>query len=534
MLAWMIYVALVTLLVGAAALAAEKAARLRLAPTRWIWMLAMVSSLLIPTVIVSVSVQIPAFVSPSAPGRVLALRQMTTQTLSPVNWIGTAANRRISSPNLDSSLRLCWSIASATLLLFLLGSGTHVWWKRRNWVRGTVAGVPVYVASDIGPAVVGLLRPRIVVPGWLTELPDSQQALVIAHELSHLQSRDPQALAAALCILVCTPWNVPLWWQFRRLRYAIEVDCDASVLRSGNDAKQYGETLLAVGQRQATSITTVAAMSESRSFLEKRITIMLRKPPKSWLPAVATFGCLSLTLAAIATQISPPESRGPVESGAAVDGGNAAHQQRVLVHLPSTVLDGYTGYYQYGDNAAFTTVKREGQHLTVEFPARKPMPMYPESPTMFFGTDTDAQVSFTPDENGRATIAVLHQNGASTPMRRIDAAAADALRTTMQTKVQNQTPNPGSEAMLHRVIDGIVAGKPNLQEMNPQLAAAIHKDLPKLQVKLADLGAVQSIQLLRVSNAGMDVYDVKHEHGSSQWSVALDSKGILVGAMVPL
>ena len=61
--------------------------------------------------------------------------------------------------------------------------------------------------------------------------------------------------------LVCTPWNVPLWWQFRRLRYAIEVDCDASVLRSGGDARQYGETLLAVGQRQATSITTVAAMS---------------------------------------------------------------------------------------------------------------------------------------------------------------------------------------------------------------------------------------------------------------------------------
>ena len=62
MLAWMIYVVLVTLLVGVAALAAEKAARLRLAPSRWIWMLAMAASLLIPTVIVSVSVQVPAFV----------------------------------------------------------------------------------------------------------------------------------------------------------------------------------------------------------------------------------------------------------------------------------------------------------------------------------------------------------------------------------------------------------------------------------------------------------------------------------------
>jgi bla regulator protein blaR1 len=534
MLAWMIYVGLVTLLVGVAALAAEKAARLRRAPSRWIWMLAMVSSLLIPTVIVSVSVQVPPFVNLAASGRVIALRQVTSETLSPANWIGTGANRAISSRNVDSLLRRCWSVASAALLLLLLGSGTHLRWRKRSWATRSIAGVSVYVATDIGPAVVGLLRPQIVVPSWLTELPDAQQALVIAHERSHLKARDPQALAAAFCVLVCAPWNLPLWWQLRRLRYAIEVDCDAGVLRSGGDAKQYGETLLAVGQRQSASITTVAAMSESRSFLEERITIMLRKPSKSWLLATAAFGCLSLTLVAVATQVSPPESSSPTESGALPDGGDMAGRQRVLVHLPSTVLDGYTGYYQYGDNAAFTMVKREGQHLIVEFPAIPPIPMYPESPTMFFGADTDAQVSFTPDENGRATTAVLHQNGASTPMRRIDAPTADALRTAMEAKVQNQTSNPGSGAMLRRVIDGIVAGKPNLQEMNPQLAAAIHKDLPKLQVKLADLGAVQSIQLLRVSKQGMDVYEVKHERGSSQWSLALDAKGILVGAMVPL
>ena len=88
--------------------------------------------------------------------------------------------------------------------------------------------------------------------------------------------------------------------------------------------------------------------------------------------------------------------------------------------------------------------------------------------------------------------------------------------------------------MLRRMIDGIVSGKPNLQEMNPQLAAAIRNDLPKLQARLADLGAVQSIQLLSVSASGMDVYEVRHAQGSSQWSLALDSKGILVGAMVPL
>jgi bla regulator protein BlaR1 len=532
MLAWMMYVVLVSLIISVAALAAEKVARLRHAPSRWIWLLAMVSSLLIPTV--SVSVRVPAFVTPDTSGETIALRQVTSPALSPTNWIPAGANRTISSRNLDSWLRRGWIIASTMLLLLLLGRGTHLWWRKRSWGIGTVAGVSVYVAPDIGPAVVGLLRPRIVVPNWLTELPESQQTLVIAHELSHLKARDPQALSAALCMLVCAPWNGALWWQLRRLRYAIEVDCDAGVLRSGGDAKEYGKTLLAVVQRQSTSITTVAAMSESRSFLEERITIMLLKPSKSWVLVAAACSCLSLTLIAFATQISPPESSSLTESDALPDGASISGRQRVLVHLPSAVLDGYTGYYQYGEAAAFTTVRREGEHLMVEFPGIPAKPMYPESPTMFFEEDTDAQVSFTTNENGLARTAVLHQNGASTPMRRIDAATAEALRSAMEAKIQNQTPNPGSAAMLRRVIDGIVAGKPNLQEMNPQLAAAIHKDLPKLQVKLADLGAVQAIQLLRVSKIGMDVYEVKHERGSSQWSVALDSKGVLVGALVPL
>ena len=58
MLAWMVYVIAVTLLLGAAAAAAEQAARLRRAPSRWFWMLAIIASLLLPTIIASVSIQL--------------------------------------------------------------------------------------------------------------------------------------------------------------------------------------------------------------------------------------------------------------------------------------------------------------------------------------------------------------------------------------------------------------------------------------------------------------------------------------------
>jgi hypothetical protein len=179
-------------------------------------------------------------------------------------------------------------------------------------------------------------------------------------------------------------------------------------------------------------------------------------------------------------------------------------------------------------------VKHVDQHLTVEFSGTQSVQaVYPESATTFFYVDRDAQIRFSSDPSGQVTTVTILQNGASTPMSRIDAAAAQALQASLDAKAQAQTPSQGSEAMLRRLIAGITAGKPNLEEMNPQLAAAIRKDLPILQVKLADLGPVESIQLLRVTQAGMDVYKVQHDRGSSQWSIELSPAGTLVGAMVP-
>jgi len=59
MLAWMSYVIVVSLLLGLAALALERSARLRHKPTRGLWGTSMMASLLVPLAISSVSVQIP-------------------------------------------------------------------------------------------------------------------------------------------------------------------------------------------------------------------------------------------------------------------------------------------------------------------------------------------------------------------------------------------------------------------------------------------------------------------------------------------
>ena len=163
------------------------------------------------------------------------------------------------------------------------------------------------------------------------------QSAVIAHEQSHLDARDPQLFTLALALLVFMPWNLPLWWQLRRLRYAIEVDCDARVLQGGIDPTHYGETLISVGERQSAYIGAVAAMSESKSFLEERIRIMISKPVKWRRVGVAALAGVSLALTALAAQVSPPNVNA-VEATGAQDGA-AKPAERVAIKLPAATLD---------------------------------------------------------------------------------------------------------------------------------------------------------------------------------------------------
>jgi hypothetical protein len=145
------------------------------------------------------------------------------------------------------------------------------------------------------------------VPRWLTKSSPDEQELVIAHERSHLGAHDTQLLTLAVCLLACMPWNPMLWWQLRRLRLAIEIDCDARVLSLGYPIAPYSETLIAIGERQSASYAMTMAGYGSKSFLEQRIDNMLRKKTRhAWVSALA-LACLGVGLAVCAAEVAPPK-----------------------------------------------------------------------------------------------------------------------------------------------------------------------------------------------------------------------------------
>jgi hypothetical protein len=152
-------------------------------------------------------------------------------------------------PSLDKILRSIWIATSAGLLLFYGLSWTRLRNAQRCWRRETLNGQEVWVTSNPGPAVFGYITPRVLMPQWAFDAPATSRALILSHELEHIAARDPWLLLLALAIVAAAPWSPPLWWQLRRLRFAIEVDCDARVLSRGADVGTYGEVLLAVGQQ---------------------------------------------------------------------------------------------------------------------------------------------------------------------------------------------------------------------------------------------------------------------------------------------
>jgi hypothetical protein len=70
----------------------------------------------------------------------------------------------------DRPLALAWATLSALTLLYWLVGVVRLRRIARRLTLTTIDGTPVWVSPDLGPAVVGLLRLRIVVPPWVLAL----------------------------------------------------------------------------------------------------------------------------------------------------------------------------------------------------------------------------------------------------------------------------------------------------------------------------------------------------------------------------
>jgi TonB family protein len=308
--AWMLYcfaIAIAFVVVGEAL---ERALHLARRATRWAWVAALAGSCILP---------FGAWLRPNAfralpvpPAQPVISGPIISQDL---RGAPPPPTRSFSLGDLDGALTWTWELSSAVLLLSLVVATLRLAVLRRGWRSVTVDGRAVFVSENVGPAVVGLWRPRVVLPEWARGLGDGERRLMLAHEDEHVRAGDPWLLASGTAVLILAPWNLALWWQVRRLRLAVEMDCDARVLAGGGDSASYGELLLRVGQRRARLPVGAPALGESPTSLERRIRRMAMVPPRRrWSGAAVALG---IAVAAFVTSCEAPR---PVPSGPRSDG----------------------------------------------------------------------------------------------------------------------------------------------------------------------------------------------------------------------
>jgi hypothetical protein len=278
--------------------------------------------------------------------------------------------------------------------------------------------------------------------------------------------------------------------------------------------------LIEVSQRPSAYIGAVASVSESRSSLEDRIAIMVRDRGK-WGSVVAVFATLAVALVAVAAQVTPPNV-------ASADG------ERGPLVLTPAVLDQYVGIYLRGASIIFS-VTRDGEHLLLRAYTHPPVEMFADTDMNFTLSGWGGpRFSFVHDASGQAAELIAHYYiggiSFSVPMPRIDASTAQAIKASNEARAQNQTPVPSSDVALRHLIDGILVGKPNYDEMAPWYAELVKEGSPVTRAHYAKWGAVRSIEFRRVDQNGGDVYTVSQEGGVSSWTIFLDSSGHIADA----
>jgi len=504
MFVWALYAIFVALLLGLAALAAEHVARLRGQATRWVWVGALLASLLLPPAMSFLAVDLPTQLTPLEPG-LLRLRETTARALSPERWLIAAVGAGFEDLN-AWSVRL-WPYGSALFVTLLLALSGYWIRRRRTLPVIELDGIRVHVAPDVGPAVIGFLRPHIVLPGWLLQSEPALCATALAHERQHITARDPQLLFASIALACAMPWNLPLWWMTSRLRRAIEVDCDARMVRAGHDARDYGALLLAVNQGQPALALSAVSLTESHSFLETRIRLMLAMRHSGWrwsLVIAAVAGTLALL---VSVQVRPPELA-----------------SRREIPFDAHSVAGLVGYYHFGGLSVLHVARAENR-LYATLTGQERWELRARSDYEYFAAARDATLSFVTDRDGRGVRVHMQYGGERYAARRMrDVVAQDLLRA-FADKIRNQTPSAGTQAALTRILTDLEAGRPDYASMSRFAAESIRDSLGSLQIELRSYGPRRAVSFAGVTPQGLDVYRIEYPRGLLRGEVKLAADG---------
>lgn len=128
------------------------------------------------------------------------------------------------------------------------------------------------------PSLVGLIKPKIVIPSNMINLSDKELEYIFLHELSHYKRKDILT-NYILIVLQSIHWFNPIIWHlFKKMREDMELATDERVLKiiNENEHKDYGKAILTVLEKIKISKKTlgVIGMIDDKKTIKKRINMI--------------------------------------------------------------------------------------------------------------------------------------------------------------------------------------------------------------------------------------------------------------------
>ena len=165
-----------------------------------------------------------------------------------------------------------------------------------------------------GPAVVGVINPRVLMPADDGTYSPEERALIRAHEREHVARCDPRAGALAAVLQALCWFNPLVHLGVHLMRLDQELACDAAVLRRRpRDRALYAKTLLKT--QLAAQPLPFGCYWPSRGLhpLEVRVGALRAAPRLDGLVGSSLVGTAILSAAIAAWNLQPPAPRpGPL------------------------------------------------------------------------------------------------------------------------------------------------------------------------------------------------------------------------------
>lgn len=186
---------------------------------------------------------------------------------------------------MDPSTALIWIwVIGALVALSVLAVRQFGALKLLGPMKREAADVVRTSAASVGPAVLGFLKPRIMLPAdFESRFSEREQALVLAHERAHLASWDVR-INTVLAIGQCLFWFNPLvHLAMGPVREDQELACDESVVRAHpGERRAYAEALLKTQSPSDPLPLGCYWPSRSPQRLKERLVMLTRDTGAGW------------------------------------------------------------------------------------------------------------------------------------------------------------------------------------------------------------------------------------------------------------